>query len=65
MMNFSKISIMLNNIMYNEKDKPLCYTLYKNNSIFYKVINIIFFWQKNHCRKVYLMLKVKENANYK
>ena len=54
---FQQLSIKLNKLLFKE-DNPLCYTAYNKKSIWYKIFNAFFFWQKNHCRKVYLMKKI-------
>lgn len=54
---FQKLSILLNKLLFKE-DNPLCYTAYKTKSRWYKVFNGLFFWQKNHCRKIYLSKRI-------
>ena len=64
MKNFlQKISIKINYKLF-KKEVPLCYTAYEKKSFFYKIINFLFFWQKNHCRKVYLTRR-RKNENKK
>lgn len=54
---FEEISIILNKLLFKEENL-LCYTVYRDKSIWYKIFNGFFFWQKNHCRKVYLMKRI-------
>lgn len=58
---FQQLSIKINKLLFKE-DNPLCYTAYDRKSIWYKLFNGFFFWQKNHCRKVYLMKKIHNRS---
>ena len=60
---FEKLSIILNKLLFKEEN-PLCYTAYNKKSKWYKVFNGFFFWQKNHCRRIYLMKQI-HNRRYK
>ena len=62
MNSFSKLSILVNKILFGT-DRPLCYTAYDRKSAWYKLFNLCFFWEKNHCRKAYLSRKIYENRN--
>lgn len=53
-----KLSILVNKWIYKEEGNPICYTVYREKSAWYKIFNACFFWQKNHCRKVYLMKRI-------
>lgn len=50
----SRISIFINGIITDDKGYPLCYTAYKTKSVWYRIFDKCFFWQKQHCRKYYL-----------
>lgn len=52
-----KVSIILNRSIF-KKDVPLCYTAYERKGLLYKVINLLFFWQNNHCRRTYLKWRI-------
>lgn len=54
---FFKISIWCNKLLFG-KEQPLCYTAYDKKSVWYKIFDAFFFWQKNHCRKVFLSRKI-------
>ena len=54
------ISIFINGIITDDKGYPLCYTAYKTKSVWYKVFDKCFFWQKQHCRKTYLSRRLHE-----
>jgi hypothetical protein len=60
---FEKLSVMINKGLFGESN-PLCYTAYKAHGFWYVLFNCCFFWERNHCRKVYLMKRV-HNANRK
>lgn len=53
-----QLSILVNKWIYKEEGNPICYTVYREKSIWYKIFNAFFFWQNNHCRKVYLMKRI-------
>lgn len=59
---FERISILLNKGLFG-KDNPLCYTAYEAKGFCYVFFNCCFFWQKNHCRKVYLMKRIHNEIN--
>ena len=52
-----KASIILNRSIF-KKDVPLCYTAYERKGFLYKTINLLFFWQKDHCRRAYLKWRI-------
>ena len=52
-----KVSIILNRSIF-KKDVPLCYTAYERKGFLYKTINLLFFWQKDHCRRAYLKWRI-------
>lgn len=56
-----RLSILLNKWIYKEEGNPICYTVYRNKSYWYKVLDSIFFWQKQHCRRTYLSKRLHEN----
>lgn len=55
---FERFSIFINRLIYKEEGNPVCYTVYREKSIWYKIFDSFFFWQKSHCRKVYLMKQI-------
>lgn len=57
-----KISIFINSVLTEDKGYPMCYTAYKTKSVWYKIFDKCFFWQKQHCRKAYLSRKLHENT---
>lgn len=54
-----KFSRIINKGLFG-KDNPLCYTAYEAKGFWYVLFNCIFFWEQNHCRKVYLEYKIHE-----
>ena len=55
---FERFSIFINKLIYKEEGNPVCYTVYREKSIWDKIFDSFFFWQKSHCRKVYLMKQI-------
>ena len=60
------ISKKLNVLFNGDKNHTLCYSVYKNQKssiickVWYKLINFCCFWERNHCRKVFLMENRKD-----
>lgn len=54
---FEKLSALINKGLFG-KDNPLCFTAYQVKGFWYVLFNCIFFWEKNHCRKVYLIKRI-------
>ena len=60
------ISVVANELCGGEPRHTLCYQAYKNRTIskkyyfLYKLINFCCFWERNHCRKVFLMENRKD-----
>ena len=63
------ISVVVNEVCGGEPKHTLCYQAYKNHMVskkyyyLYKLINFCCFWEKNHCRKIYLMEKKRDDNN--
>lgn len=56
----SHMSIVLNGWLTGDTGKPLCYTAYERKSKWYKFLDTAMFWDKQHCRKVWLRIKIYE-----
>ena len=56
----SQTSIVLNRLITGEKNKPLCYTAYDRKSIWAVIFDRLMFWDKQHCRKVWLRSRIHE-----
>lgn len=52
------MSVVLNGLLTGDKGKPLCYTAYDKKSNWRKFFDTVMFWDKQHCRKVWLSYKI-------
>lgn len=59
------ISIQINKVLAKDDGHTICYSVYKRqkSSNFYRfwyfLINLCFFWEHDHCRKIFLVERGK------
>lgn len=56
----SHMSVVLNGWLTGETGKPLCYTAYERKSKWYKFFDTAMFWDRQHCRKVWLSRRLHD-----
>lgn len=60
----SHMSIVLNGWLTGDVGYPLCYTAYdRKNKFWCNFFDTAMFWDKQHCRKVWLRIKIYERNN--